>query len=93
MLKHLNPDSKLICLAVHSLNEQCATSQLTALYFMYNHFPFLTVLNQFLYHFKIPCFYDFQFLVFIAVIIIFNDYFTFFYVKHFELPLCMKCAI
>ncbi len=22
-----------------------------------------------------------------------NDYFTFFYVKHFELPLCMKCAI
>ncbi len=32
-------------------------------------------------------------LVFIAVIINFNDYFTFFYVKHFELPLCMKCAI
>ncbi len=26
---------------------------------------------------------------FIAV----NDYFTFFYVKHFELPMCMKCAI
>ncbi len=22
-----------------------------------------------------------------------NDYFTFFYVKHFELPMCMKCAI
>ncbi len=22
-----------------------------------------------------------------------NDYFTFYYVKHFELPLCMKCAI
>ncbi len=22
-----------------------------------------------------------------------NDYFTFFYVKHFELPLCMKCAV
>ncbi len=22
-----------------------------------------------------------------------NDYFTLFYVKHFELPLCMKCAI
>ncbi len=22
-----------------------------------------------------------------------NDYFTFFDVKHFELPLCMKCAI
>ncbi len=28
-------------------------------------------------------------LSFIAV----NDYFTFFYVKHFELPMCMKCAI
>ncbi len=36
----------------------------------------------------------FKFLVFIAVIIIiFNDYFTSFYVKHFELPLCMRCAI
>ncbi len=36
----------------------------------------------------------FEFLVFIVVIIIFlNDYFTYFYVKHFELPLCMKCAI
>ncbi len=22
-----------------------------------------------------------------------NDYFTFFYVKHFELPMCIKCAI
>ncbi len=22
-----------------------------------------------------------------------NDYFTLFYVKHFELPMCMKCAI
>ncbi len=31
---HLNPDSKLICLAVHLLNEHCATSELTALYFM-----------------------------------------------------------
>ncbi len=27
----LNPDSKLICLAVHLLNERCATSQLIAL--------------------------------------------------------------
>ncbi len=36
----------------------------------------------------------FKFLVFIVVIIyFFNDYFTSFYVKHFELPLCMKCAI
>ncbi len=32
-------------------------------------------------------------IVFIAVIIIFNVYFTSFYVMHFELPLCMKCAI
>ncbi len=37
--------SKLICLAVHLLNELCATSELTALYFMYNNFLFLTVLN------------------------------------------------
>ncbi len=43
---------------------------------------------------------DFSFLVSIVVIItiifvflVFNDYFTSFYVKHFELPLCMKCAI
>ncbi len=28
----------LICLAVHLLNEHCATSELTALYFMYNNF-------------------------------------------------------
>ncbi len=28
----------------------------------------------------------------IAVIIIFNHYYTSFHVKHFELPLCMKCA-
>ncbi len=49
----------------------------------------------------------FKFLVFIVVIIIiilipcfyccyyyfFNDYFTSLYVKHFELPLCMKYAI
>ncbi len=60
-------------------------SELTALYSMYNPFLFNClnfILNQFLYHFKIPCF------------IIFNSlYFTLFYVKHFELPLCMKCAI
>ncbi len=31
---------KLIYLAVHLLNERCATSELTALYFMYNHFLF-----------------------------------------------------
>ncbi len=30
----------------------------------------------------------FLFLVFIIIV-----YFTSFYVKHFELPLCMKCAI
>ncbi len=44
------------------------------------------ILNQFLYHFNFSLFYYF---LTIAV----NDYFTFFYVKHFELPLCMKCAI
>ncbi len=31
--------------------------------------------------------------LFLLLIIIFNDHFTSFYVKHFELPLCMKCAI
>ncbi len=69
----------------------CATSEQTALYFMYNHF-LLTVLNlilnQFLYHFKIPCF-----IILTSCFIAVNDYFTFFYVKHFELPMCMKCAI
>ncbi len=45
------------------------------------------ILNQFLYHFKFPLLFSTP--CFIAV----NDYFTFFYVKHFELPLCMKCAI
>ncbi len=29
---HLNPDSKLICLAVHLWNEHCATSELIALF-------------------------------------------------------------
>ncbi len=43
-----NPVSKLIYLAVHLLNERCATSELTALYFMYNHFLF----NCFKSHFK-----------------------------------------
>ncbi len=46
---------------------------MTALYFMYNHFLFVMVLNSFLYNF----------LVFIVVINIFNVYFTSFYVKHF----------
>ncbi len=32
---------KTICLAVHLLNEHCAMSELTALYFRYNHFCFL----------------------------------------------------
>ncbi len=36
--------------------------------------------------FLIPCFYCYDYCFF-------NDYFTSFYVKHFELPLCMKCAI
>ncbi len=36
--------------------------------------------------FLIPCFI-------IVIIIIFNDCFTSFYVKHFELPPCMKCAL
>ncbi len=47
ILNHLNPDSNLICLAVHLLNEQCATSELIALYFMYNHFLLLTALIHF----------------------------------------------
>ncbi len=46
------------------------------------------ILNQFLYHFKIPCF-----IILTSCFIAVNDYFTFFYVKHFELPMCMKCAI
>ncbi len=32
-------------------------------------------------------------MVVIIIIIIFNEYFTSFCVKHFELPLCTKCAI
>ncbi len=35
----------------------------------------------------------FLFVCLIIVFIIINVYFTSFYVKHFELPLCMKCAI
>ncbi len=31
--------------------------------------------------------------MFVFKFLAFNDYFTSFYVKHFELPLCMKCAI
>ncbi len=38
----------LIYLAVHLLNERCATSELTALYFIYNPFLF----NCFKFHFK-----------------------------------------
>ncbi len=38
----------LIYLAVHLLNEHCAMSELTALYFMYNPFLF----NRFKFHFK-----------------------------------------
>ncbi len=46
---------------MHLLNEHCATSELTALYFMYNHFLFNCFKFHFkssykLYHFKIPCF-------------------------------------
>ncbi len=37
--------------------------------------------------FLIPCFYCCDYYNF------FNDYLTSFYVKHFELPPCMKCAI
>ncbi len=78
---------------MHLLNERCATSELTALYFMYNPFLF----NCFKFHFKsisivilkFLVLLFFNFLFFIAV----NEYFTFFYVKHFELPMCMKCAI
>ncbi len=38
--KTFNPDSKLICLAVHLLNENCDMSQLIALYFMSNNIYF-----------------------------------------------------
>ncbi len=81
MLKHLNPDLKLICLAVYLLNEHRAMSNDCT---MYNTFLFLTVLNLYIYtfFFFIPCLYYY-----------FNVCFTSFYVKHFELPLCMKCAI
>ncbi len=34
-----------------------------------------------------------MFFLFAVFIIIFNVYYNSFYVKHFELPLCMKCAI
>ncbi len=61
-------------------------------YTMYNYLLFLTVLKSFQINFYI---------VFIVVIIyiynffffFFDVYFTFFYVKHFEWTLCMKCAI
>ncbi len=46
------------------------------------------ILNQFLYHFKFP-----YFIIFNSLFLLLCFYFTFFYVKHFELPLCMKCAI
>ncbi len=46
MLKHLNPDLKLICLAVYLLNEHRATSNDCT---MYNTFLFLTVLNIYIY--------------------------------------------
>ncbi len=57
-------------------------SELIALYFMYNHFLFVEYLKSFKKKFLL--FY------FFVVIIILYDYF---YEKHFELPLCMKCAI
>ncbi len=73
--KTLNPDSKLICLAVHLLNEHCATSQLTALYIIifYSIIYIYTV-------YIIPCFYYYLMSILL-------------YVKPFEFPLCMKCAI
>ncbi len=45
------------------------------------------ILNQFLNHFK-----HFKISGFI-VVIFFHDYFTSIILKHFELSLCMKCAI
>ncbi len=60
-------------------------------YFTYNIFCFKLIKKKIYYFilwlllFLIPCF--------IAVIIIVSYYFTSFYVNHFELPLCMKCAI
>ncbi len=72
---------------------------------MYNHFLFLTVLNSFKIHFITFCFYCCDFYIyiiyiyiyiyniFLVFIIIFKVYFTSSYVNHFELPLCMTCAL
>ncbi len=64
------------------LNEHCATSELTALYLcIYNVYMSFSIFNCFKYiynvfnnckSFLIPCF---------IVVIIFYDYFTYFYVK------------
>ncbi len=67
----LNPDSKLICLAVHLLNEHCATSQLTALCIIIL-YPCVCVQYIYIYIYNIYI-YIFFFIVFI---IIFNVYFT-----------------
>ncbi len=61
---------------------------------IYNHFPFLTffklIWNTSVYHFVFIVVVLFNFLF---LLLFFNVYVTSFYVKHFELPLCMKCAI
>ncbi len=70
---------------MHLLNEYSATSELTALesFSVLNAFTFISNLFYII----------FVFIVVIVCIIIFNGYFTSFNVKHFELPLYMKCAI
>ncbi len=61
--------------------------ELTALYCMYNHFIFLTVLNSLkknVYHFIVVI------ILFFIIIILMTISLSF--VKHFELPPFMKCA-
>ncbi len=65
-------------------------SELIALYFMHNHFLFLTVSISF----KIYFLFNFVFIVVIVFfIIICNVYFASFYVKHFELHCVLMCYI
>ncbi len=61
-LPHLNPDSRLIYLAVHLLNERCATSVLTAQYFMCNHF--ISNCSNFIFNTFFIILNVFQFLVY-----------------------------
>ncbi len=93
---HRAPKSLGSALAVHLLNEHCATSELIALCIIIFYSELLKIILFFYIYnlFFCCCDYAFIFLffLFLVFIIISNVYFTSFYVKHFELPLCMKCA-